>query len=68
MLVVLDEKNLQDENETLRGFYRVSAKEWRSVDNAAGKQKILIELYDNFFTRLSAGRWTSWVLPTRRLK
>lgn len=49
MLAVLDEKNLEDENETLRGFYDSVGRRVDGVDNSEGKQKILIELYDNFF-------------------
>lgn len=49
MLAVLDEKNLEDENQTLRGFYESVGRRVEGVDNAEGKQKILIELYDNFF-------------------
>nr|WP_237462911.1 type ISP restriction/modification enzyme [Leucobacter chromiireducens] len=49
MLEVLDEKNLDDENQTLRGFYESVGRRVDGVDNSDGKQKILIELYDNFF-------------------
>ncbi|MEZ5161775.1 MAG: type ISP restriction/modification enzyme [Marmoricola sp.] len=49
MLLVLDEKNIGDENETLQGFYESVGRRVAGVDNAEGKQKILIELYDNFF-------------------
>jgi predicted helicase len=49
MLKVLDEKNLDDENQTLQDFYDRVGRNVDGVDNAEGKQKILIELYDNFF-------------------
>jgi predicted helicase len=49
MLKVLDEKNLDDENQTLRDFYDRVGRNVDGVDNAEGKQKILIELYDHFF-------------------
>ncbi len=49
MLKVLDERNLEDENQTLKGFYESVGRRVEGVDNAEGRQKILIELYDNFF-------------------
>jgi predicted helicase len=49
MLAVLDEHALESENETLEGFYESVRKRVSNVDNAAGKQKVLVELYDKFF-------------------
>lgn len=51
MLESLDEKNLEDENKELERFYETVRRSVDSVDNAEGKQKILIELYDNFFRK-----------------
>ncbi|MQA34092.1 DEAD/DEAH box helicase [Modestobacter roseus] len=49
MLAVLDEHALESENETLEGFYDTVRKRVAGVDNAAGKQRVLVELYDKFF-------------------
>jgi predicted helicase len=49
MLDVLDEHALDAENRTLEGFYDQVRRRVAGVDNAAGKQRILTELYDKFF-------------------
>lgn len=49
MLVVLDAHAVGAENETLEGFYDSVRKRVAGVDNAAGKQRVLVELYDKFF-------------------
>ncbi|MFC7404816.1 DEAD/DEAH box helicase [Georgenia alba] len=49
MLASLDEHPLAAENATLEGFYQSVRRRIAGVDNAEGKQKILIELYDKFF-------------------
>ncbi len=49
MLAVLDEHSLEAENETLQSFYDSVRRRVAGVDNAEGKQRILVELYDKFF-------------------
>ncbi|RBY83210.1 type ISP restriction/modification enzyme [Blastococcus sp. TF02A-26] len=49
MLAVLDAHAVGVENETLEGFYDTVRKRVAGVDNAAGKQRVLVELYDKFF-------------------
>lgn len=49
MLDVLDEHALDAENQTLEGFYDQVRRRVAGVDNAEGKQRILVELYDKFF-------------------
>lgn len=49
MLAVLDEHAVGAENDTLEGFYDTVRKRVAGVDNAAGKQRVLVELYDKFF-------------------
>ncbi|MEO6500525.1 MAG: type ISP restriction/modification enzyme [Jatrophihabitantaceae bacterium] len=49
MLAVLDEHSLDAENETLQSFYASVRRRVAGVDNAEGKQRILVELYDKFF-------------------
>jgi predicted helicase len=49
MLNVLDDQGLETENKTLEDFYdsvRVRAK---GIDNHAGRQQVIVELYDKFF-------------------
>lgn len=49
MLAVLDTHAVGAENQTLEGFYETVRKRVAGVDNAAGKQRVLVELYDKFF-------------------
>lgn len=50
MLTSLDEHPLGAENQTLEGFYNSVRRRVAGVDNAEGKQRILVELYDKFFS------------------
>ena len=49
MLSILNEKALDKEQETLDKFYESVRERAKGIDNAEGKQRIIIELYDNFF-------------------
>ena len=49
MLDALEEKTLAEESETLQKFYESVRKRAEGIDNAEGKQRIIIELYDKFF-------------------
>ncbi len=49
MLAVLDEHSLDTENSDLQGFYDSVRKRVEGVDNAEGRQRIIVELYDKFF-------------------
>ena len=49
MLDLLDEQNLEKEIATLDKFYESVRERARGIDNASGKQKIIVELYDKFF-------------------
>ena len=49
MLNILDEKALDKEQETLDKFYLSVQERAKGIDNAEGKQKIIIELYEKFF-------------------
>nr|WP_246297204.1 type ISP restriction/modification enzyme [Janibacter cremeus] len=49
MLTVLDEHALDDENESLTQFYDSVRARVDGVDNAEGRQRIIVELYDKFF-------------------
>lgn len=49
MLALLDEKALDKEQETLDKFYLSVQERAKGIDNAEGKQKIIIELYEQFF-------------------
>lgn len=49
VLTVLDEQNLGKEAESLERFYNSVRVRAAGIDNAAGKQKIVVELYDKFF-------------------
>lgn len=46
---LLHEHNLDNEADTLEGFYASVKMRADGIDNAAGKQKIIVELYDKFF-------------------
>jgi predicted helicase len=49
MLDVLDEHTLDAENATLEQFYASVRQRAKGVDNAEGRQRIIVELYDKFF-------------------
>ena len=49
MLGVLDEHSLDDENAALERFYDSVRARVEGIDNAEGRQRIIVELYDKFF-------------------
>jgi predicted helicase len=49
VLDVLQEHHLNKEADTLQAFYDSVKMRAQGIDNAAGKQKIIVELYDKFF-------------------
>jgi len=49
MLASLDEHNLDSENDTLERFYDSVRRRVEGVNNAEGKQRVIVELYDKFF-------------------
>lgn len=49
MLDVLHDNALEKEQETLDKFYASVQERAKGIDNAEGKQKIIIELYEQFF-------------------
>ncbi|MHB8408997.1 MAG: DEAD/DEAH box helicase [Acidiferrobacterales bacterium] len=49
VLDVLQEHHLNKETDTLQSFYDSVKLRAEGIDNAAGKQKIVVELYDKFF-------------------
>ena len=49
MLNALDEHNIDDENRTLARFYDSVRRRVEGIDNAEGRQKIILDLYNNFF-------------------
>lgn len=49
VLEALDEHNLEKEAESLQEFYDSVKRRAKGIDNAAAKQKIVVELYDKFF-------------------
>ncbi|MBN3893801.1 MAG: DEAD/DEAH box helicase [Nostoc sp. NOS(2021)] len=49
MLDLLEEQSLEEETKSLEKFYSSVRRKASGIDNAEGKQKIVIELYDKFF-------------------
>ena len=49
VLDILQEHNLDKEADTLQSFYDSVKMRAEGIENAAGKQKIVVELYDKFF-------------------
>lgn len=49
MLDLLEEQSLEKDAETLQKFYESVKMRASGIDNAEGKQRIIIELYDKFF-------------------
>jgi len=50
MLQVLDGFNLEAKTEELEGFYESVRERCAGIDNAAGKQRVITELYERFFS------------------
>ncbi|MEQ1545966.1 type ISP restriction/modification enzyme, partial [Methyloglobulus sp.] len=50
ILDILQEQNLERETETLKKFYESVKMRASGIDNATGKQRIIVELYDKFFS------------------
>lgn len=51
MLSVLDQHSLESENQALHEFYSAVRSRVSGVDNAEGRQRIIVDLYDNFFAK-----------------
>lgn len=49
MLDLLEDQSIDADTETLQKFYESVKTRASGIDNAAGKQKIVVELYDKFF-------------------
>jgi predicted helicase len=49
MLSALEGESVADESETLQQFYESVRRRVEGIDNAEGKQRIVVELYDKFF-------------------
>lgn len=49
MLDLLEGQALEKETQALEGFYDSVKERAKGIDNAAGKQRIIVELYDKFF-------------------
>ena len=49
MLDLLEEQALEKDTETLQKFYESVRTRAEKIDNAEGKQRIIVELYDKFF-------------------
>ncbi len=49
MLDTLKDENLADNSESLRKFYDSVRKQAEDIDNAKGKRRIIVKLYDKFF-------------------
>ncbi|WP_366181600.1 type ISP restriction/modification enzyme [Actinomyces timonensis] len=50
MLTVLDGSHLEAETEALEGFYASVRERCAGIDNAEGKQRVITELYEKFFS------------------
>ena len=50
MLAALDEQNLESENADLEKFYDSVRTRVQGIDTAEGRQRIIVELYDTFFS------------------
>lgn len=49
VVAVLEPKNIKKEVQALECFYDSVKRRAAGIDNAEGKQKIIVELYDKFF-------------------
>ena len=64
MLDVLDEQAWTRRLETLEEFYASVRQRAEGIDNAEGKQRIIIELYDKFFKTAFPKMAEHWALST----
>ncbi len=51
VLAELEDKGLESETTALAGFYDSVRRRAEGIDNAAGRQRVAIELYENFFRK-----------------
>ena len=51
VLDILDQHHLDSETKALQGFYESVRFKASGITEASGKQKLILELYDNFFTK-----------------
>ena len=49
IVILLDEKSAPEDLEKLERFYKSVQQRVEGIDNAEGKQKVIVELYDSFF-------------------
>ncbi|MGI5100532.1 DEAD/DEAH box helicase [Treponema vincentii] len=49
IVILLDEKSAPEDLEKLERFYKSVQQRVEGIDNAEGKQKVVVELYDSFF-------------------
>lgn len=49
MVKILNEQTPKEDNEKLERFYESVRERAKDIDNAEGKQKVIVELYDKFF-------------------
>ena len=49
MITLLEEQSFDKDTEFLNKFYESVKERVKGIDNAAGKQKVIVELYDKFF-------------------
>ena len=49
MVALLEEQSFDKDTEFLNKFYESVKERVKGIDNAAGKQKVIVELYDKFF-------------------
>ncbi|MCS5515607.1 hypothetical protein NWF32_10805 [Pseudomonas qingdaonensis] len=68
VLDALHEHHLAKEADTLEKFYSSVRQRAAGIDNAQGKQKIIVELYDKFFANAFLSCVTSWVSFTPRFR
>lgn len=51
ILNILESQSIEKEVEALQGFYESVRQRVKGIDNATGRQKVIVELYDKFFKR-----------------
>ena len=68
MLDTLHDESLAADSESLQKFYESVRKRAEGIDNAEGKQRIIIELYDTFFKAAFPKMAEQLVLFIRLLK
>ena len=66
LVTMLEAEGLQNETRELEPFYESVRRRAQALDNAEARQRVLLELYERFFSlAMQKGTRNGWALSTR---